>query len=59
MVKNPANAGASGDAGLSLGWEDPREEEMATCSSILAGIIPWTKEPGKLESTGLQRVKCD
>ena len=44
---------------LSLGWEDPLEEEMATCSSILAGIILWTKEPGKLESMGLQRVKCD
>ena len=44
---------------LSLGWEDPLEEEMATRSSILAGIILWTKEPGKLESMGLQRVKCD
>ena len=44
MVKNlPANAG---DVGLSLGQEDPLEEEMATCSSILAWKIPWTEEPG-------------
>ena len=31
----------------SLGWEDPLEEEMATCSSILAWEIPWTEEPLK------------
>ena len=37
----------------SLGWE---EEEMATPSSILAWKIPWTEEPGGLQSTGLQRV---
>ena len=36
----------------SLGWEDPLEEEMATCSSILAWEIPWTEEPGGLQSTG-------
>ena len=39
-----------------LGQEDPLEEEMATRSSILAWEIPWTKEPGGLQSTGLQRV---
>ena len=33
---------------LSLGWEDPLEEEMATHSSILAWKIPWTEEPGGL-----------
>ena len=33
-----------------LGWEDPLEEGMATHSSILAGIIPWTEEPGGLQS---------
>ena len=33
-----------------LGWEDPLEEEMATCSSILAWKIPWTEEPGGLHS---------
>ena len=40
----------------SLGQEDPLEEEMATHSSILAGIIPWTEEPGWLQSMGAQRV---
>ena len=40
----------------SLGWEDPLEEEMATHSSILAWRIPWTEEPGGLQSTGSQRV---
>ena len=38
----------------SLGQEDPLEEEMATHSSILAWRIPWTGEPGGLQSTGLQ-----
>jgi len=32
----------------SLGWEDPLEKEMATCSSIVAWRIPWTEEPGEL-----------
>ena len=40
----------------SLGREDPMEEEMATHSRILAWKIPWTKEPSRLQSTGLQRV---
>ena len=40
----------------SLGWEDPLEEEMATCSGILAWGISWTEEPGGLQSMGLQRV---
>ena len=40
----------------SLGWEDPLEESMATHSSILAWRIPWTEEPGGLQSTGLQRI---
>ena len=39
---------------LSLGWEDPLEKRMATHSSILAWRIPWTVEPGDLQSTGLQ-----
>ena len=43
----------------SLGWEDPLEEEMATHSSILAWKIPWTEEPGKLQSMGSQRVRHD
>ena len=40
-----------------LGWEDPLEKEMATYSSILAWRIPWTEEPGRLQSMGLQRVR--
>ena len=40
----------------SLGWEDPLEKEMATHSSILAWRIPWTEEPGGLQSMGSQRV---
>ena len=41
----------------SLGWEDPLEKKMATHSSIFAWRIPWTEEPGRLQSTGLQRVR--
>ena len=43
----------------SLGWEDPLEKEMETFSSILAWRIPWTEEPGGLQSTGSQRVGRD
>ena len=43
----------------SLGWEDLLEKEMATHSSILAWRIPWTEEPGRLQSTGSQRVGHD
>ena len=43
----------------SLGQEDPLEKEMATHASILAGRIPWTEEPGGLQSMGLQRVRHD
>ena len=38
----------------SLGWEDPLEKEMATHSSILGWEIPWTEEPGGLQSMGSQ-----
>ena len=41
----------------SLGREDPLEEEMATDSSILAWRIPWTEEPGGLQSIVLQTVR--
>ena len=44
---------------LQLGWEDALEKRMATHSSILACIIPWTEEPGGLQSMGLQRVGHD
>ena len=40
----------------SLGWEDPLEKRMATHSSILAWRIPWTEEPGGIQSMGSQRV---
>ena len=42
-----------------LGWEDPLEKEMAIHSSTIAWKIPWTEEPGRLQSTGLQRVGHD
>ena len=42
-----------------LGQEDPLEKEMATHLSILAWKIPWTEEPGGLQSIGLQRVGRD
>ena len=41
----------------SLGWEDPLEKGKATNSSILAWRIPWTEEPGRLQSMGSQRVE--
>ena len=43
----------------SLGQEDPLEKEMATHSSTLAWKIPWTEEPGRLQSVGSQRVGHD
>ena len=43
----------------SLGREDPLEEEIATHSRVLAWEIPWTEEPGGLQSTGSQRVRYD
>ena len=43
----------------SLGQEDPLEREMAAHSSSLAWIIPWTEEPGRLQSMGSQRVRRD
>ena len=51
VVKNlPVNAG---DSGSILAQEDPLEKEMATHSSILIWKIPWTEEPGRLQSMGL------
>ena len=52
MVKLPAN---NGDGVLSLGQENSLEKEMASHSSILAWEIPWTEEPGGLQSMGWQR----
>ena len=52
-VKNPATM--QGTQVQSLGQEDPLEKGMATHSSMLAWKIPWTEEPGRLQSMGLQR----
>ena len=43
----------------SLGWEDSLEQEVATRSGIPISRIPWTEEPGRLQSVDLQRVRCD
>ena len=43
----------------SLGQEDPMAKEIATHSSILAWKIPWTEDPGRLQSMGSQRVRHD
>ena len=40
----------------SLDWEDPQEEEMATGTTVLAWRIPWTEEPGRLQSMGLKEL---
>ena len=57
MVKNPSALRETWVG--SLGWEDSLEKGMATYSSILAGRIPWTEEPGGLQSIGLQGVGHD
>ena len=49
----------AGDVDLIPGWEDPLEEGMATHSGILAWRIPWTEEPGGLQSMGSQGVRHD
>ena len=43
----------------SLGWEDPLEKEMATHSSTFAWKIPWTEEPGRLQTMVWQKVRHD
>ena len=50
------SACSEGDPGLIPGWKDPLEKGMAAHSSILVWKIPWTEEPGRLQSTGSQRV---
>ena len=57
MVKNPPEVQET--RVRSLGREDPLEKGMATHSSILVWEIPWTEEPGGLQSTGSQRVGHD
>ena len=59
-VKNsPANAGDTRDMGSIPGSERSPVKEMATHSSTLAWRIPWREESGRLQSTGLQRVRHD
>ena len=60
QVKNPLAIQETQETQVqSLGQEDPLEEEMATCSSILAWKTPWTEEPGGLQSKVSQRVRHD
>ena len=60
MIKRlPAMWETKGTGVRSLGQEDPLEKEMATHSNTLAWIIPWTEEPGRLQSTGSQKVRHD
>ena len=60
MVKNlPAKRKMQETQVRSLDGEDPLEKGMATHSSIVAWRIPWTEEPGELQSMELQRVRHD
>ena len=59
VKSSSADAGSVSDAGSSLGCKDPLEEGVATHSRGLAWRIPWTAEPGGLQSTGSQRVGLD
>ena len=60
MAQTSKNLPAIRETGVqSLGQEDPLEKGMATHSSILAWEIPWTEEPGGLQSMGLQGVGHD
>ena len=52
----PVTLGTQGMWVQALGWKEPLEKEMATRSSTLARKIPWTEEPGGLQSKGLQRL---
>ena len=56
MLSGYKSAGDAETRVQSLGQEDPLEKEMATHSSTLAQKIPWTEEPGRLQSMGSQRV---
>jgi len=59
-VKNPPAVQETQETEVhSLDQKDPLEEEMATHSSILASEIPWTEEPGRLQSKGSQRIRQD
>ena len=55
MIKNPPAMQET--CVRSLGWEDPREEDIATHSSILAWEVPWTEQPSRLQSMGSQKSR--
>ena len=60
MVKNPPAVKEMQEIWVrSLGWKDPLEESMAAHSSILAWRVPWTEEPGGLQSIESQKVGHD
>ena len=60
LIKNPpANQETQGMQFPSFSWQDPLEKEIATQSSIFAWEIPWTEEPGGLQSMGLQKSQTD
>ena len=60
MAQSVKHLPAKQETGVqSLGQEDPLEKEMANHSSTLAWKIPWTEEPGRLQSMGSQRVGHD
>ena len=60
MVKNPPAMQEAQEMWVgSLGQEDPLEGDMVTHSSMLAWEIPWTEEPGGLQSMGSQRLAHD
>ena len=56
QLNHKESACEAGDTSLILGSEDPLDKKMAIHSSILASKIPWTEEPGGLQSMGSQRV---
>ena len=56
MKSPPESAEDARDVGMIPGWEDPLEKEIATHPSILTCEIPWTENPGRLQSMGLQGV---
>ena len=58
IKKLPANAGNKRDEGLTLGGKDPLEEDLLPqlTAAFLPGESPWTEKPGRLQSTGSQRV---
>ena len=57
MIKNlPVSAGDVRDSGSIAGLEDPLKEGLATHSIMLGWRIPWTEEPGRLQSIGAHRV---